>query len=192
MDRTTHDLPMRCFTWEAGEISDGIRVSGTPERGHYCSLGDPKTPGPAVRIALHKGNPPAFEGELFYEAFPFWVRPRDTPRFLVLAAPHEKHVGDGRCLLRISTHNEETYGGRGFWRATEGRTNTIATGLAHYVCAHGRKAVASHGLVILEPNQVLRVRAEGSDTHWAVRYADGTLQSDPWEQYQASLYMEIR
>ena len=192
MGRTTNDLPMRCFSWETGELRPGLLISGTTERGLFCALGDPDTPGPATRVPFHQKNPPTVENGRVYEAFPFWVRPKSAKRFLVLAQPHEKHLDDARCLLNISTYNPETFGGRGFWRATEGRTNTLVTGLTYYSDAHEREAIASHGLVILDPTQILRVRPEGSDQHWAVRLVDGTLQSDPWEQYQAVLYLETR
>ncbi len=191
MDRSTcYDLPMRCITWESGILTPGLRVSGSGDKGHYCLLGDPSTPGPCSRIPFHNTNPPHVVDGRVYEVFPFWVRPKDASNFLVLAQPHEKHLDDDRFLVRISTYNEETFGGRGFWRAVEGSTNTIATGITYYTDSQGRKAVASHGLVILNPGQTLRVRPEGSDTHWAVRWDDGMLHTMPWEQYQAALYME--
>ena len=181
---------MQCVSWEAGEVTAGISVRGSLSRGFFCLLGDPDTPGPAPRISLHSSNPPRVVAGQVSEAFPFWVRPKEARRFLVLAAPHDKHAEDPRFLIRISTHNPETFGGRGFWRATTGKTNTLAAGIAHYTDVRGRKAVASHGLIILETMQVLRVRSEGSDTHWAVREVDGTVTSTPWEQYQAALYLE--
>jgi hypothetical protein len=181
---------MRCVSWEAGDLVAGIPVSGTLSKGFYCALGDPQTAGPAARVPFHQNNPPTLENDRLHSAFPFWVRPKDAKRFLVLAAPHEKHADDARTLLRISTYNPETFGGRGFWRVIDGRTNTIATGLTYYTDVRGRAAIASHGLVLLEAGQVLRVRPEGADTHWAVYDLDGTLRSIPWEQYQAALYLE--
>ena len=185
-----NNLRMRTYNWHNRRLTEGLSIRISSQGNAYVPLGEPKSPGPSHMVTLHRDNPPKIRSNQIRDAFPYWVRPRKGDPFLVLAKPHEHHADDKTVLLRVSTWSPKTFGGRGFWRMTEGETPTLLTGIQYYTDQNGREAIASEGLVTLDPGQTLRIRPEGSDDQWAVTNTGDEVVSEPWDFYRMRLVLE--
>lgn len=166
---------MQCYSWENGELVPGIDLQSGA-----LILGTQSEHGAPVRVPLHSKNPAQQISGKILETYPFWVNPQNGEPFLTFAQPHEKHQDDSRALLRLTTSSTLNHTVQGFWKGIAGSPKTLLVGIGTNQDQTWREA-----LVILQPDDVIRVRPEGSDDMWAIVHTGEQIRSETWIRHEA-------
>lgn len=174
---------MRCYTWENGELKDGVEVQHLgPD--HIVYLGhDPQVWKPRY-ISLHQRNPAeVLDDDLIYDAYPVSERVENASPGVpfVLAKPDPRHEGDVRCLIVVSTFCEDVHAlDSGFWRTLSGRAETIASG----VVREDGKGYWKRGLIRLAEGESVHISvADPYAEDFVLALENGTLHTYNWLDY---------
>lgn len=186
---------MKCYFWEDGSIFPGIQVQDRGEGILSIDLGVDLDKGSTPRfLDLYAPNPPDIihkkGNQYIHDAYPV---PVDAPgrNSLELGKPHDKHDGDRRIIVQMSTfthtHIHTTKPAHGFWCPVKGDAETLLSGV--YTSARGQKWLK--GVIRLAPGDALRVGVEGrGQGDYALYNYEGEIKSFSWPVFCQTMFSE--
>lgn len=180
---------MKAYSFNRGNLTEGIRVSKDDKFGTIVFLGESGRGRRYEKISLANRNPAQVLDSKIQDAVlkPIIIK-KGTPQektSYVLERPYGPDL-DGCVVVRINTSYTYTKGTTGSWETIAGEPATLVKGCGAHGLA-GRIGSWDDGLVAMMPGDVLRVKPEGGykSKASALYFHEGTLKCMDWEDYQA-------
>lgn len=165
---------MKCYTFSAGRISEGIAVEES-KIGLFVFLGEEGRGRQYEKVGFFPNSPAEVKKGRVYEAHPVKITiNRGTERekcFYALAKPNTDN-NDQRVLVRVSTYRRDVVSVGG-WQAIKGQPQDFVVGYGAYG-DDGENGRWADGLVIMAPRDVICIKE-----HYALSYdAEGLCLLD--------------
>ncbi len=175
---------MKAFTWQGGEVREGIGLVADTHLGLVVFLGEEGRGRRYEKVALGRHRPAdVFEG-CVYDAHPAKISlpARDGKPEKVFYVLEKPRGGTTEVLVRINSHTSYIRNGQGCWRTIVGEPQTLISGYGAFGDA-GRIGNWDDGLVVLRPGDVLKVfPSRGNE--YALWLKDGKPTTTSWKDYE--------
>jgi len=178
---------MKTYTWNTGNISEGISLTNDEKLGQIIFLGESGRGRRYEKVSLGRRNPADEIDGRILETNPVKItlparNGKSEKSFFVLERP-SKNVET--VLMRINTQWCYTKGTTGRWVTVAGEPETLISGYGAHGIA-GRIGNWDDGLVVMKSGDVLKIKPEGG--HKTSAYALWLENSKPvtatWKDYE--------
>lgn len=182
---------MKAFTFNCGEISEGLVVGSDPVLGPAVFLGEEGRGRHCEKIALYQSNPAEIiDNKIMETKLGVAVKNQEGKPFVITLAKAKDQ--EDRVLIKISTYSGYIRNARGYWEIIEGSVDCVVKGHGAFGEA-GRVGTWDEGLCILRSGAVVRVFGSRYGD-WIIGYKDGQLEAmdySDWQIKQAVMNAEI-
>lgn len=177
---------MKCFTWNGGEICQGLALTQDERLGQVLFLGENGRGRRYEKVALGRRNPAEVVNGRVLDAHPVKIclpakDGKPEKAFYVLEKPRN---GNGNAVLvRVYTFTSYIRDGQGRWRVVAGKPETLVSGFGAFGDA-GRVGNWDDGLVLMRPGDVLRVYPSRGQHSYALWLDGGKPVTTTWRDYE--------
>ena len=185
---------MKCYTWEFGRVSPGIRVTEDKSLGNIVSLGEKGRGGGRYheKVEFLSKKPPEIKIGHVYDAHPVKITTNleENEHYYVLAKPPDSEIIYQRILIRIRTRWVAAYGTHGIWKSIAGAPVDLMVGYGAHGIAVQRVSTWYDGLVLLTSGDAVCITPEGGyKVERYVVYCDesGALQDVLFSEYRSKI-----